>query len=75
MLLVSGGEEVGRAGMVIGAEFQRETGVLTMPPGAFTSVAMVLTRDDIPSLRVVVQDVGTGGILTESKAIPVSLKA
>ncbi len=75
VLLVSGGEEVGRAGMVIGAEFQRETGVLTMLPGASTSVAMVLTRDDIPSLRVVVQDVGTGGILTESKAIPVSLKA
>lgn len=75
LLLVSGGEEVGRAGMVIGAEFKRDTGVLTLPPGSSASVAMVLTRDDVSTLRVVVQDVGTGGVLTESKAIPVSLKS
>jgi hypothetical protein len=36
---------------------------------------MVLTRDDVSTLRVLVQDVGTGGVLTESKAIPVSLKS
>ena len=75
VLLVSGGEEVGRAGMVIGAEFKRETGVLTLPTGSSASVAMVLTRDDVSTLRVVVQDVSTGSVLIESKAIPVSLKS
>jgi hypothetical protein len=74
-LLVSGGEEVGRAGMVIGAEFKRETGVLTLSTGSSASVAMVLTRDDVSTLRVVVQDVSTGSVLIESKAIPVSLKS
>jgi hypothetical protein len=75
VLLVSGGEEVGRAGMVIGAEFKRETGVLTLSTGSSASVAMVLTRDDVSTLRVVVQDVSTGSVLIESKAIPVSLKS
>ncbi len=75
VLLVSGGEEVGRAGMVIGADFKRETGVLTLPPGSFASVAMVLTRDDVSTLCVVVQDAGTGSALTKTKPIPVSLKS
>jgi hypothetical protein len=75
VLLISGGEEVGHAGMAIGAEFNRDAGVLTLLPGKSASIAMVLTRDDAPTLRVVVQDVGTGSVLTETKPIPVSLKS
>jgi hypothetical protein len=75
VLLISGGEEVGHAGMAIGAEFNRDAGVLTLLPGNSASIAMVLTRDDAPTLRVVVQDVGTGSVLTETKPIPVSLKS
>lgn len=75
VLLISGGEEAGRAGMVLGAEFNRETGVLTVPTGSSASIAMVLTRDDISTLRVVVQDALSGSVLVESKAIPVHLKS
>lgn len=75
VLLISGGEEAGRAGMVLGAEFERETGVLSLPTGCSASVAMVLTRDDVATLRVVVQDALSGSVLVESKVIPVQLKS
>ena len=75
VLLIAGGEEVGHAGMVIGAEFNRDTGVLKLSPGGSASIAMVLTRDDAFALKVVVQDVGTGGVLTETKLVPVNLKS
>ena len=75
VLLISGGEEAGRAGMVLGGEFNRETGVLTLTPGSSVSVAMVLTRDDVSTLRVVVQDALSGSVLAEGKAIPVQLKS
>lgn len=77
VLLISGGEEVGRAGMVLGAgaEFERETGVVTMPAGSSTSIAMVMTRDDVSTLRVVVQDAASGSVLHETKALPVQLKS
>ena len=75
VLLISNGEEVGRAGMVLGAEFKRETGVLTMHTGSSASIAMVLTRDDVPTLTVVVQDAQSGSVLHESKVIPVQLKS
>ena len=75
VVLISGGEEVGRAGMVIGAEFDRETGFLSLPTGSSASIAMVLTRDDATTLRVVVQDALSGSVLAESKVIPVHLKS
>ena len=75
VLLISGGEEAGRAGMVLGAEFNRETGVLTLPTGSSASVAMVLTRDDVSTLRIVVQDALSGSVLAKGKAIPVQLKS
>jgi hypothetical protein len=75
VLLISGGEEVGQAGMAVGAEFNRETSVVTMPTGGSASIAMVLTRDDVDTLRVVVQDTVSGRVLHETKALPVQLKS
>jgi hypothetical protein len=75
VLLISGGEEVGRAGMVLGADFNRETGVVTVPAGSSISIAMVLTRDDVTTLRVFVQDAVSGKVLHETKALPVQLKS
>jgi hypothetical protein len=75
VLLISNGEEVGRAGMVLGAEFKRETGVVTMSPGSTANVAMVLNRDDISTLKVVLQDSQNGSVLHESKVIPIHLKS
>jgi hypothetical protein len=75
VLLISGGEQVGQAGMVLGADFDRETGILTIPAGGSTSVAMVLTRDTVSTLRIVVQDAFSGSVLTESKVLPIQLKS
>ena len=68
-------DDVGQAGMAVGAEFNRDTGVVTMPTGGSASFAMVLTRDDIDTLRVVVQDAISGRVLHETKALPVQLKS
>ncbi len=75
VLLISNGEEVGRAGMVLEAEFNRETGIVTMLVGSTASVAMVLHRDDISTLKVVLQDSQNGSVLHESKVIPIQLKS
>ncbi len=61
--------------MAHGADFNKQTESLTLKSGGSALVGMRLNRDDVSTLRVVVQDVGTGGVLTESKAIPVSLKS
>jgi hypothetical protein len=75
VLLISGGEEAGRAGMVLGADFNRDTGVITLATGKSASIAMLLSRDDVSTVRVVVQDVLSGSILHESKTIPVQLRS
>jgi hypothetical protein len=75
VLLISGGKEVGQAGMAVGAEFNRETGVVTMPTAGSASIAMVLTRDDVDTLQVVVQDTVSGRVLHETKDLPVQLKS
>jgi len=36
---------------------------------------MVLTRDDVSTLRIVVQDALSGSVLAKGKAIPVQLKS
>lgn len=72
--LVGNGEEAGQAGMAIGGEFKRETGVLTLAPGQSANVAMVLSREDFDAVKIVVQDAETGAVLSESKTLPVQLK-
>ena len=72
--LISKGEEAGSAGMSIGGDFNRETGVLTLNPGTSANVAMVLSRDDVDVVKAVVQNADTGAVLCESKPIPIKLK-
>jgi hypothetical protein len=73
IILVSGSEQVGQAGMAIGADFDRDTGILSVPPGATASVGLMLTRDDCQTVRVVVQDPATDAVLGQSDEIPVKL--
>jgi hypothetical protein len=73
VLLMSGAEEVGRAGMAVGGEFDRSKGTLTLKLGAEASVGMMLTHDACQSLRVVVLDARTDGVLAESEELPVKL--
>jgi hypothetical protein len=73
VLLMSGAEEVGRAGMAVGGEFDRGRGTLTLELGAEASVGMMLNNDACKSLRVVVLDARTDGVLAESDELPVKL--
>lgn len=73
VLLMAGAEEVGRAGMAVGGEFDRGKGTLTLDLGSQASVGMMLIDDQCNSLRVVVLDARTDGVLAESDELPVKL--
>lgn len=73
IILLAGGEQVGQAGMAVGAEFDRTSGILRVRPGAEASVGLMLTRDDCSSVRVVIQDPGTDAVLDQSEELPVRL--
>ncbi len=73
VVLLSGAEQVGQAGMAVGAELDRETGIVTIQPGTEASVGVMLTREDRETVRVVVQDPATDAVLGQSDEIPVRL--
>ena len=73
VLLMAGSDEVGRAGMAVGCDFDRGKGSLTLPLGATASVGMMLNNDTCTSLRVVVLDVGTDSVLAQSDELAVKL--
>lgn len=73
VVLMSGAEEVGGAGMAVGGKFDRERSTLTLELGATASVGMMLTNDACQSLRVVVLDARTDSVLAESDELPVKL--
>ncbi|HWO17674.1 MAG TPA: PglZ domain-containing protein [Kofleriaceae bacterium] len=73
-LLMSGGKQVGAAGLAIGAELDRTTGCVTLEPNKPVTVAFVLSDDTVKALRVVVQDPATDAELYRSPTdIPVRL--
>jgi len=73
-LLISGGKQVGGAGMVTDAELDRATGCLKLQTGKPVTVAFLLSDENIHSLRVVVQDPSTDAELYRSpNDIPVRL--
>jgi len=73
VLLISGAQEVGRAGMAVGGTFERDTGTLLLAPGAEASVGMMLTHDTCASLRILVLDARTDGVLAQSAELAVKL--
>jgi hypothetical protein len=75
VLLIGKNEVVGHAGMAIGIEFDPKTRIANLPNGTAGQVVLLLTRDDVESVRIVVQDATTGSVLAESKAIPLNLKS
>lgn len=73
-LLMSGGKQVGAAGLAIGAELDRTTGCVTLEPNKPVTVAFVLSDDTVKALRIVVQDPATDAELYGSPTdIPVRL--
>lgn len=73
VLLMSGAQEVGRAGMAVGAELDRGRGTLTLALGSKASVGLMLTDDQCKTVRVVVLDAHTDGVLAQSDELPVKL--
>ncbi|MHB1543884.1 MAG: PglZ domain-containing protein [Acidiferrobacter sp.] len=73
-LLLADGRQVGRAGMVVDGELDRDTGTVRLVPGKPVTVALLLDDDQVRMLRIVVQDPRTDGELYRSPAdIPVQL--
>ena len=73
VVLVSGNEQVGQAGIAIGGDLDRSSGILHVSPNADANVGMMLTRDDRTSVRVVVLDPATDAVLDQSDELPVKL--
>ena len=88
LVLVAGGQEVGRAGMAVdnrptcppsGERLDRATGTVSAGLDEEINVAMILTRDRLSSgdkvtkLRIVAQDPATDAILGQSEELPVKL--
>lgn len=71
VVLLEGGEEVGRAGMAVDAEFDRATATVYLKPGEKVSIAMMLSRDTSKKVRVVVQDPATDAVLQQSDEIEI----
>jgi hypothetical protein len=73
-LLAASGKQVGAAGMVVNAEFDRETGTVTLQPGEEATIAFVLSGDESTAVRIVIQDPATDAELYRSpQDIPVRL--
>lgn len=71
--LVAEGQEVGRAGMALDAEFDRVTSCIMLPTSQEISVAMMLTSEEHQTIRVVAQDPATDEVLAQSEEISVHL--
>lgn len=74
ILLANKGEEAGYAGMAMTPAFDRESRILTLKAGTSASLALVLSREDFDTVRIVVQDAQTGASLAETSPIPLQLK-
>ena len=73
VVLVSGNEQVGQAGIAIGGDLDRSSGILHVSPNADANVGMMLTRDDCTSLRIVVLDPATDAVLDQTDELPIKL--
>ena len=73
VVLIAGDQQVGQAGMAVGADLDSSSGVLTIATGAEASLGMMLTVDDCETVRLVVQDPATDAVLAQSDPIPVKL--
>jgi len=71
VVLLEGGEEVGRAGMAPDVEFDRGTATVRLAPGEKASIGMMLTKDTSKKVRIVVQDPATDAILAQSDEIEI----
>ena len=73
LILLAEGQEVGRAGMAVDAQFDTVRGIVMMKPGKQISVGMMLIRDEFTKVRIVAQSPDTDALLAQSNEIAVQL--
>lgn len=73
VLISEKNEQVGQAGMVIGGELDRSSGIILVGPNTEANVGMMLTRDDCTSVRVLVLAPGSDAVLDQSDELQVKL--
>lgn len=71
-LLVSGGKQVGRAGMAVEGEFDAATGCVTIKPNKKIMIGMLLS-EETERVQVVILDPRTDAVLGQSEEIAVKL--
>jgi hypothetical protein len=71
VVLISEGQEVGRAGMAPDAEFDPATATVQLLPNTEVSIGLMLTTKNINVVRIVVQDPETDAVLAQSDEIKV----
>jgi len=72
-VLISQGEQVGQAGMAIGAECDTVTGIVHVTAPGEAYIGMIVKREDCESLKIVVQHPETDAILAQSAELPLQL--
>jgi hypothetical protein len=73
-VLMRGDNQVGEAGMVLGADFDRTSGTVVLLPGTDVTIGFVLEDDSAEAIRVVVLDPATDAELYRSPAdVPIRL--
>jgi hypothetical protein len=70
---VSEGQQVGEAGMAVGADFDSSNGCVALRPGTTASIGLVLKRPECKKVRVLIQDPATDRVLGQSEEVPVKL--
>lgn len=70
-VLMAGSQQVGTAGMAMGAQFDQ--GAVVLEPGRAATVGLMLRNDQVDKVRLVVSDAETDLVLYQSEDIPVKL--
>jgi len=72
--LVTKDLQVGEAAMALDATFNPTTKCVTVEPGKTAVIMMLLQRDDVKSLRLLIEDAGSGAALYQSPSdVPVDV--
>ena len=72
-VLMAGQNQIGKAGVALGAELDREKGVVTLGNEPATVGVIVDAGDDVKSVRIMVFDAENEAILYQSSDIPLKL--
>ena len=73
VVLLADNQQVGQAGMAVGAALDSSSGVLTIEVGSEASLGIMLTVEGCENVRLVVLDEATEAVLAQTGPVPVKL--